>query len=71
MAEKLLFTRAEAAAMLSISLRTLDNLQARKEISVRRIGRKVLIPATELERFARRDHVGRMVTPVEAACAND
>jgi len=59
MTDKLLFTRLEAAKMLSISVRTLDNLQQRKEIQIRRIGRRVLFPATELERFIRRDHQGR------------
>jgi excisionase family DNA binding protein len=56
---KLLFTRSESAQLLSISLRTLDHLQARKEIKTRRVGRKVLIPASELARFAQQDHVGR------------
>jgi excisionase family DNA binding protein len=56
MGEKIFFSRSEAASLLSISLRTLDNLQARKEIHVRRVGRKVLIHRDELQRFARRDH---------------
>jgi excisionase family DNA binding protein len=53
---KLLLTRQESAAMLSISLRTLDTLLARKDLVTRRVGRRRLIPRSELERFARRDH---------------
>jgi excisionase family DNA binding protein len=66
MADKLLFTRKASAQALSISLRTLDNLIVSKEILVRRVGRKVLIPAGELDKFARRDHKGRTVTPTAA-----
>jgi excisionase family DNA binding protein len=71
MSEKLLFTRAEAAALLSISLRTLDHLHARKEIRVRRVGRKILIPRAELERFTRNDHPGRTVALSNDARANE
>ena len=53
---RLLFSQAEAARMLGISLRTLQNLIAAKQISVRRIGRRVLLHRRELEAFARRDH---------------
>ncbi len=53
---KLLFTRREAAQQLGISLRNLDELLAMKELAVRRIGRRVLIPRPALEAFARRDH---------------
>ncbi len=51
----ILLNRRDAARMLSLSIRTLDYLIAAREIIVRRIGRKVLIPLRELERFARRD----------------
>jgi excisionase family DNA binding protein len=53
---KILLGRKESAALLSISLRTLDSLLSRREIVARRIGRRLLISRTELERFARRDH---------------
>jgi excisionase family DNA binding protein len=52
METKLLFSKREAAQRLSISIRTLENLLATKELEARRIGRRVLIPATVLERFA-------------------
>ena len=54
--EKLLVGRQEAAAVLSISQRALDYLVANKQLQVRRIGSRVLIPRSELLRFARADH---------------
>lgn len=65
MNEKLLYTRNEAAQLLSVSVRTLDHLQHSKEILTRRVGRRVLIHRNELEKFARRDHAGRPITSAE------
>jgi excisionase family DNA binding protein len=48
----LVLTREETAGALRLSLRTVDNLIARGELRVRRVGRRVLIPCTEVERFA-------------------
>ena len=59
MTEPVLISKRDAAKALSISLRTLDNLIAGKEIAVRRVGRRCLIPRTALEAFARRDHSTR------------
>jgi hypothetical protein len=59
--EKLLVGRHEAASMLSISCRALDYLVANKQLLVRRIGTRVLIPVAELRRFARSDHPERLV----------
>ncbi len=53
---KLLYDRKGAAYMLSMSVRALDYLIAKKLIKVRRIGGKILIPAAELKRFAAADH---------------
>lgn len=53
---RLLYCRKEAAWSLSISIRALDYLVANKELSTRRIGGRVLIPHTELVRFAKADH---------------
>jgi excisionase family DNA binding protein len=53
---KLLFSQREAAGILGISVRTLQNLIGSKQIPVRRIGRRVLIHRKDLEMFARRDH---------------
>lgn len=55
-AEKLLISKDDAAAMLSVSLRTIDNLVRAKELRPRRIGRRLLFTRTELERFSRGDH---------------
>lgn len=54
---KLLCSKKEAADALGVSLRTVDNLIGRKELGVRRVGRRVLVPVVELERFTRRDHL--------------
>jgi excisionase family DNA binding protein len=51
---RLLFPRKESAQILSLSVRTLDYLIASKAIAVVRVGRKVLVPRLELEKFARR-----------------
>lgn len=53
---KFLLSRREAAQSLSISLRTLDYLIADGKLTVRRIGRRVLIEPGELERFSQRSH---------------
>jgi len=53
---KLLCSKKETADALGVSLRTVDNLIGRKELAVRRVGRRVLIPAKEVERFTRHDH---------------
>lgn len=49
-------SKQEAAHMLGVSLRTIDRLIALKELPVRRLGRRVLIPRTSLESFLRSDH---------------
>jgi excisionase family DNA binding protein len=54
--EKIQIGRQEAAAVLSISQRALDYLVANKQLQVRRIGSRVLIPRSELLRLARVDH---------------
>lgn len=57
---KLLVSRREAAAMLSISIRGVDYLIAAKQFSTRKIGTRVLIPIEEVRKFARSDHPERM-----------
>ena len=52
----LLHSKREAARLLSISLRKLDDLIAIKELPVRRIGRRVLITHQALLQFIRHDH---------------
>jgi hypothetical protein len=57
-ATRLLYDRKSAALQLSISVRSLDYLIARQELATRRIASKVLIPHSELIRFARGHHTG-------------
>jgi excisionase family DNA binding protein len=54
--ESLLLSRKDAAVALGVSVRTLENLIASKELTPRRIGRRCLLERRELERFARRNH---------------
>jgi excisionase family DNA binding protein len=56
MTGKILYSRQEAAELLSLSLRSVVMLIDRGELPVRRIGRRVLVPRASLEAFARRDH---------------
>ena len=60
--DKLLYDRKSVAYALSISIRALDYLIAKREIRIRRIGGKVLIAATELKRFAAADHAQPLAT---------
>lgn len=53
---KILVSKREAAAALSLSVRTIENLIARKELVARRVGRRTLVVASSLTSFARRDH---------------
>lgn len=59
MQAKILMSKREAAEMLSVSVRTIDNLIRARELRPRRVGRRVLFPRTELERFSRGDHLTR------------
>jgi excisionase family DNA binding protein len=56
MTDPILISKRDAAKALSISLRTLDYLIASKELAVRRVGRRCLIPRKSLEEFAGHDH---------------
>jgi hypothetical protein len=57
---KLLVSRGEAAAILSISIRGVDYYIATKQFSTRRVGTRVLIPIEDVRKFARADHPERM-----------
>ncbi len=63
---KLLIDRREAAARLSISLRTLDALLASRQLPSKRLGRRVLIHTRDLEKFAAVSH-----PEIEMADANN
>jgi excisionase family DNA binding protein len=62
----ILGSRRDAARALGISIRTLDNLILQGELRARRVGRRVLLEKSELERFARRDHRIRFVGDTNA-----
>jgi excisionase family DNA binding protein len=67
---KLLCSKKETADALGVSLRTIDNLIAGKELIIRRVGRRVLVPMTEIQRFTRRDHPTQPNTKEPAALAD-
>jgi len=54
--EVLAMSKVEAAQMLGVSVRTVDRLIALKELPVRRLGRRVLIPRNSLQTLLRVDH---------------
>jgi len=54
--DRLLYSRAEAAARLSLSIRAVDNLISRNLLASRRIGAKRLIPHAALVAFAQKNH---------------
>lgn len=53
---RLLYDRRSAARQLSISVRALDYLIAAKQLRTRRIGKRVLVPRSELVRYASGNH---------------
>ena len=50
--EKLFYRRSEAAFALGVSLRRIDYLTSEQTLRTCRDGRKVLIPAEDVKRFA-------------------
>jgi hypothetical protein len=59
---KLLVGRKEAAARLSLSVRSVDYLMANRQLKFKRIGGRVLIAVPKLERFAQIDHPERIAS---------
>ena len=59
----LLYSRQDAATILGISVRAIDYLVTTQQLTTRSIGRRRLIPRSDLDRFARRDHPFRIVHP--------
>lgn len=60
--DKLLVSRRDAAALLSISERAIDYLIANKLLTTKRIGSRVLIPTRDLRRFVSADHPKRLAS---------
>ena len=56
MTEPILLDKKKVAALLSISVRSVDNLISRGDLRVRRIGRRCLLERRIVEQFCRRDH---------------
>lgn len=54
--EKLAVDTREAARLLSVSPRTIQNYISAKLLSARKIGRRTVIPLRALEAFLRTDH---------------
>jgi hypothetical protein len=54
--EKLLYSRRDTAEALSLTIRSIDYLITTGRLSARRVGGKILIPASAVRRFAREDH---------------
>jgi excisionase family DNA binding protein len=54
--QKVLYTKREAAQLLSISVRCLDYLITSHQMPSRRIGRRVLLHRDAIEQFASVDH---------------
>ena len=56
MPEAMAMSKIEAARMLGVSVRTVDRLIALKQLPVRRLGRRVLVPRQSLHALLRADH---------------
>jgi hypothetical protein len=67
--QRLLYDGRAAADQLSISVRSLDYLIAKRLLGTRRIGSKVLIPYSDLVSFAKRDHSEPVKTPATPKAA--
>jgi len=61
---KLAVSTREAAQMLSVSPRTIQNYITAKLLPARKLGRRTLIPVKALEAFLRTDHASP-VRPAE------
>jgi excisionase family DNA binding protein len=53
--EKLLMSKKEAAEVLGVSVRTIENMIARKQLVSRRLGKRRMIPCAALTQLAKRD----------------
>jgi hypothetical protein len=67
--EKMLYDRKSAAYALSVSVRTVDYALAKREFETRKIGRKTLITAASLKRYAASNHFGPVYAEQERRAA--
>jgi len=63
---KILLSRLESAEALSISVSSLDRLISSGDLKARKLGDRVLIERTELERFAARRTIRLIPTSADA-----
>jgi excisionase family DNA binding protein len=56
LSSKVLFSLTEVSTLVGLSLRTIAKLVASGDLRSIRVGRRRLVPQSELERFAKRDH---------------
>jgi hypothetical protein len=61
--ERLLYDRKSAAVACSISVRSIDYALSRKEFETRKVGRRTLITAKSLKRWASSNHYGSVRGP--------
>ena len=54
--QKLLYSRKDCAFVLSMSIRAVYYLIANKRLAFRKIGKKILVPHSELVKFSRANH---------------
>jgi excisionase family DNA binding protein len=57
---RLLYSKKESAELLSVSVRTISYMIDGGALESRSIGRRVLIPYSSLESFAKKNHRGRV-----------
>jgi excisionase family DNA binding protein len=69
--EKLLYSRRDAAEALSLSIRSIDYLIASSRLPARRIGSKILIPASAIQRFAIKDHPASVRSTSARVCRDN
>jgi excisionase family DNA binding protein len=53
---RIFYTKAEAAQALGVSVRTIDNLIAAKELRARKVRGRVMIPTDSVRALLRSDH---------------
>jgi excisionase family DNA binding protein len=68
---KLLLPKREVAAALGCSVRLVEMFIARKELPVRKLGRRTLIPWASVVSFSRRDHSTKQPDTSEAERHDD
>jgi excisionase family DNA binding protein len=65
--EKLLLSKREAAEALGCSVRTIENMIARKQLASRRLGKRRMIPYAAVTQLAKRD---TLVIPGQGGSGN-